>query len=200
MGKTLIKANVVITARSHNPTIVSKAWIVEKEIMKEPIINFIHTPAFSMVEGNDFTIQADSSRLQISAKKVESDIVNKLPAVVESYVRSLPETPYTAIGFNFSYRVITEKSLRNLFSPDMEKFERAFSKEYKIGSMIRFNFENFIVTLNLIPEEQILIANFNFHFDIKREGREIIENLKFYRDAVKKAEGILEVLFDGGNS
>ena len=199
MGNTLIKSNVVILARSHNPTIVSKEWIVEKEIMEEPIINFVHTPAFSMVEGNDFTIQTDSSRMQISAKKVESDIVNKLPAVVESYVRSLPETPYTAIGFNFSYRVITEKSLRGIFSPDVEKFKRAFSKEYKIGGMIRFNFENFIVTLNLIPEEQI-IANFNFHLNIKRESSEIIENLKFYRDAIKKAEAILGVLFDGGNS
>jgi len=192
--KKLDNTNVVILARSHNPTIVSKEWVIKKEVLEEPIINFIHTPPFSMVENNDLRIHVDSGRMQIIVKGVEPDIIDKLPIVIKNYVNSLPETPYTAIGFNFSYREITEKNLGSIFSPDVEKFRKAFSEDYRVGGTIRFNFEDFIVTVNLLPDEKVL-ANFNFHSDIKEGSSGIMEKLKSYHETMRKAEEVLEVLF-----
>lgn len=192
--KKLDNTNVVILARSHNPTIVSKEWVIKKEVLEEPIINFIHTPPFSMVENNDLRIHVDSGRMQIIVKRVEPDIIDKLPIVIKNYVNSLPETPYTAIGFNFSYREITEKNLGSIFSPDVEKFRKAFSEDYRVGGTIRFNFEDFIVTVNLLPDEKVL-ANFNFHSDIKEGSSGIMEKLKSYHETMRKAEEVLEVLF-----
>jgi hypothetical protein len=193
--KKLDSTNVVILARSYNPTIVSKEWVIKKEVLEEPVINFIHTPPFSMVENNDLRIHVDSGRMQIIVKRVEQDIIDKLPIVIKNYVNSLPETPYTAIGFNFSYRDITEKNLGSIFSPDVEKFRKAFSEDYRVGGTIRFNFEDFIVTVNLLPDEKVL-ANFNFHSDIKEGSSGIMEKLKSYHETMRKAEEVLDVLFD----
>jgi len=193
--KKLDNTNVVILAKSHNPTIVSNEWVIKKGVLEEPIINFIHTPPFSMVENNDLRIHVDSGRMQIIVKRVEPDIIDKLPIIIKNYVNSLPETPYTAIGFNFSYREITEKNLGSIFSPDVEKFRKAFSEDYRVGGTIRFNFEDFIVTVNLLPDEKVL-ANFNFHSDIKEGSSGIMEKIKSYHETMRKAEEVLEVLFD----
>nr|CBH38216.1 hypothetical protein BSM_16930 [uncultured archaeon] len=193
--KELNNTNVVILAKSHNPTIISKEWVIKKDVLEGPIINFIHTPPFSMVENNDLRIHVDSGRMQIIVKRVEPDIIDKLPIVIKNYVNSLPETPYTAIGFNFSYREITEKNLGRIFSPDVEKFRKAFSEDYRVGGIIQFNFDEFIVTVNLRPEEKV-IADFNFHSNIKDGSGEIIEKIKSYHETMRKAEGVLEVLFD----
>jgi hypothetical protein len=195
-SKEIGSMNVVILAKSHNPTIVSKEWLIRNEILEEPIVNFIHTPPFSMVESNDLRIHVDSDRMQMIVKKVEPNIIDKLPSVIRHYVTSLPETPYTAIGFNFSYREITEKNFGNIFSPDVEKFRKAFSEDYRVGGIIQFNFDKFIVTLNLRPEDKG-IASFNFHSDVKGGSSEIIEKLNSYHEIMRKAEGVLEVLFDG---
>lgn len=192
---SLSETNVVVLAKSHNPTIVSKDWIIKKGVLEEPVTNFIHTPPFSMVENNDLRIHVDSDRMQIIVKRVEQDIINKLPMVIKNYVCGLPETPYTAIGFNFSYREITEKNLRRIFSPDVEKFRKAFSEDYRVGGIIRFSFDEFIVRMNLLPEEKVT-ANFNFHSDIKGGSREIMEKLKSYHETMRKAEDVLGVLFD----
>lgn len=193
--KELGTMNVVILAKSHNPTIVSKEWVIKKEVLEGPIINFIHTPPFSMVENNDFRIHVDSDKMQIIVKRVAPDNIDKLPMIIKNYVNSLSETPYTAIGFNFSYREITEKNWGSIFSPDVEIFRKAFSEDYRVGGIIQFNFAEFIVTVNFRPEEKG-IANFNFHSDIKGGCSEIIEKLNFYPETMRKAEGVLEVLFD----
>lgn len=193
--RELNNTNVVILAKSHNPTIISKEWVIKKEVLEAPIINFIHTPPFSMVENNDLRIHVDSDRMQIIVKRVEPDIIDKLPMIIKNYVNSLPETPYTAIGFNFSYREITEKNLGSIFSPDVEKFRKAFSEDYRVGGIIQFNFDEFIVTVDLRPGEKV-IANFNFQSDIKDGSSEIIEKLKSYHETMRKAEEVLEVLFD----
>jgi len=194
--KKLGSTNVVILAKSHNPTIVSKDWIIKKEVLEEPITNFVHTPPFSMVENNELNIHVDLNRMQITVKKAEPYIIDKLLIAIKNYVSSLSETPYTAIGFNFSYRVITEESVESIFSPEVGKFRKAFSEKYRIGGAIRFNFEDFIVMVSLPPDEKVL-ANFNFHFDIKGGSDEVMKKLKSYHATMRKAEEVLEVLFDG---
>jgi hypothetical protein len=55
---------------------------------------------------------------------------------------------------------------------------------------------DFIVMVSLPPDEKVL-ANFNFHFDIKGGSDEVMKKLKSYPATMRKAEEVLEVLFDG---
>ena len=113
---SLSGANVVILAKNHNPSIVSKEWLVQKKIIEEPVVSFVHTPAFSVVEADNFRLVVDPDRLQISVKNFDPKNIENLPKITDNYVNQLPETPYTAIGFNYSYRVATEKrDLKDIF-------------------------------------------------------------------------------------
>lgn len=189
-------ANIVILAKSHNPTIVSKEWLTQKEILVGDIVNFAHTPAFSSAETDIFSFIVDPERLQISVKKDIIENIENLPKAAKTYISELPETPYTAIGFNYLYEVTTEqKSLKSILSPNDEKFKRVFSEDYQLGGNIWFRFEDFLVRINLKPvNDEKIVADFNFHFDSEDIG-EIIEKIEMYNTIKRKSEEILEGLF-----
>jgi hypothetical protein len=191
MGKiTLSGGNIVLVANTHNPSIVSKEWATEKGMIDEPVINFVHTPALSVIETDNLNIILDPDRLQVLAKKV--DAIDKLPKIVEIYVSSLPEIPYTAMGFNLTYQVMNG-DIEKLLIPS-ERFKKAFS-EYKLGGIVVFNFDEFIVTLNLKSNDDKIVANFNFHSNVKK-SEEILERLKRYEEVKESAKNVLEVLFE----
>jgi hypothetical protein len=85
--------------------------------------------------------------------------------------------------------------VESIFSPEVGKFRKAFSEKYRIGGAIRFNFEDFVVMVNLPPDEKVL-ANFNFHVNITGGSGEVMKKLKSYHATMGKAEEVLEVLFD----
>lgn len=195
MELSLGGANIVILAKNHNPTIVSKEWLTQKKIIGGDIVNFAHTPAFSVVETDIFGFIVDPERLQISVKKDIPENIENLPKVAKTYISELPETPYTAIGFNYLYEVITKQSLKNILSPNDEKFKRLFSEDYQLGGNIRFRFEDFLVRINFKPvNDERIVADFNFHFNSEDIG-EIIEKIEMYNTIKRKSEEILEGLF-----
>lgn len=50
--------------------------------------------------------------------------------------------------------------------------------------------------VSLPPDEKVL-ANFNFHVNITGGSGEVMKKLKSYHATMRKAEEVLEVLFDG---
>gem|GEM_PF-1113348 len=185
-------ANVVVLARNHNPTIVSREWVTSRGIIREAVISFVHTPAFSVMESSSFSLHVDPDRMQVGVRKVNDEALRELPEIVKRYVSSLPETPYTAVGFNFHYEVLSEKRVEDLLTPS-EKFKEVFQGGYEVGGIIRFSFKDFIVTLRMPPEEKVL-ASFNFHADV-RGSEEVLKKLEYYHRTREKAENVLEGLF-----
>lgn len=190
-------ANIVILAKNHNPTIVSKEWLTQKEILTGEIVSFVHTPAFSVTETDIFTFIVDPERLQISIKENISENIEILSKIAKAYITKLPETPYTAIGFNYLYNIATErKSLKNILSPNDEKFKNLFSEDYQLGGSIRFKFENFLVIINFRSENDgKIVADFNFNFNSEDVGK-IIEKIETHATIKRKSEEILEELFN----
>jgi len=171
---SLSGANIVILAKNHNPSIVTKEWLAQKEIIKEDIVNFTHTPLFSLVETTNFNLIVDPNRLQISVKKVIPENIENLPKIIETYITKLPETPYAAIGFNYSYRItMGGRSLKDIFSFDDKILRKIFSNDYRLGVTVHFTVRDFVVQVNLQPPNEELKANLNFHF-----GSENSEEIK----------------------
>jgi hypothetical protein len=198
MKFSLEGTNVVILATHHNPSIASKEWLKQRRIIEENISKFVHAPVFSLVETDNFTFLVDTTRLQLSVKNISPENIENLPKIAERYISQLPETPYTAIGFNYTYSITPEAgSLKVIFSPNDKKFKELFSENYQLGGTIRFKFEGFIVKLNFqppfLPDEK-LNADFNFHFDSKNIEA-IKKKLRMYPENKKKAEEILGGLF-----
>ncbi|MFQ5924921.1 MAG: hypothetical protein ACE5IE_02870 [Dehalococcoidia bacterium] len=186
--------NIVILARNYNPSIVSKEWLYEKNIVREPVGNFVHTPVFSLIETDRISFVLSEDRLQISLRSITPENVEALPRLATEFVSCLPETPYVAVGFNYNYRVPKASSqLEMLFSPNEVKLKELFSEDYEIGEQVFFRFKEFIVGMTAAPVrgEMALAMNFNFHSDAPG-AEQVKQRLELYAQTKEKAEEILK--------
>ena len=145
---TLSGTNIVILARNYNPSIVSKEWLYEKNIVRETVTNFVHTPPLSVVETERISFVLDENRLQISLKSITTESIESLPKIAAGFVSCLPETPFVAVGFNYTYNIPKETSrLKTLFALDNTKLKELFSENCEVGLIVSFPFKAFIVFL-----------------------------------------------------
>lgn len=194
-------ANIVILASNYNPSIVSKEWLYQKGIFAEAVKNFVHTPVFSLVESERFSLTVDEQRLQLVARKVTEDDLSALLAVAERFVRTLPETPYRALGFNYHYAMPKERyDLDAILCPDNAKIGELLSPNYGLGATVLFDFEKFIVTLTISPsfgKQHQVRMSLNFHSEA-RNADEVVERLPLQTRTLEKAEAIIRGLCKNG--
>ncbi len=199
MDISLIGANIVILAKNHNPSIISKEWLSQKNIFVDNFINFTLTPAFSIVETESFSLVVDPDRLQLAVKV---DIQNNIDALEQSiltYVQALPEVPYTAIGFNFLYNIEARKDIiKEILHPPDEIFKKLFSENYQLGGIIKFNSDGFLVTINLQPninnKYNEIRADVNFNY-LLRDSSETSDIIEKHNQMKEMSGNILERLF-----
>ena len=200
MDISLIGANIVVLAKNHNPSIISKEWLSQKEIIDGDFVNFTHTPAFSIVETEFFSLVVDPDRLQLTIKSDIQNNVDTLEQSILTYVQALPEVPYSAIGFNFVYNLVSKKAIiKDIFNPSDEKFKKLFTENYQVGGIIKFNHDGFLVTISLQPNNTNNVnneikADFNFHY-LLGDSSEISDAILKHKQMKETSENILEMLF-----
>lgn len=196
MTLSLIGANIVLLAKNHNPSIVSKEWLTQNKIITEQILDFTHLPVISVIDTNNFNLMVDQDRLQLSLKKVDQKNLETLPQIISKYIDQLPETPYTTIGFNYSYRLENvQKKLKDVFLINDKRLTEIFSEDYAFGGIIKFVFGDFGVTFTTDQiEDKEIRGGFNFHFKSSKRG-EIIKKLSKHSETKKRSEKILGELF-----
>lgn len=190
----LVNTNIVVLASSFNPSIISKDWMTSNELVEEPIGDFAHTPVFSLVENKNLQLVVDQDRLQLSAKRPVLRNMNLMVETIKKFFSLLPETPYSAIGFNFAFRIpVKIHFLEKIFSPKEQTIKRLFSANYGLGVSVSFKFRSFVVRANVsppIPKNEFQTVNFNFHSSI-RNGQEGKRKSDLYRATLERAERIL---------
>lgn len=196
MDFQLTGANIILKAKNHNPTIISKEWLSANNILNERVINFAHLPVASVVETEELNLLVEQETLQLVLKKLTPEYLDKLPEIIHKYIDKLPEIPYTALGFNFIYSLDVEKnSIKNIFLIEDVKLRKIFKDKFDVGGIIKFSFEDFVVTLTIKPEdEQPVTSNFNYHHKFKNKEN-LIKNLFCYQQARENSENILKELF-----
>ena len=191
---TLSGTNIVILARNYNPSIVSKEWLYEKNIVSETVTNFVHTPPLSVVETERISFVLDENRLQISLKSIATESIESLPKIAAAFVSCLPETPFVAVGFNYSYNIPKETSrFKTLFTLDDTKVRELFSEACEVGLIVSFPFKAFIGRMSAPPargKATRITIDFNFHSD-SRGADEVKRRLKLYPETIEKTEEIL---------
>lgn len=189
--------NIVILAKNYNPSIVSKEWLYEKNIVRETARNFVYTPVFSLIETERISLVLTEDKLQISLRNISPENIESLPGIAIKFVSDLPETPYTAVGFNYDYHAPKASShLEALFSPDEAKLRELFSRDYEIGGAVLFQFKEFTARMSAIPargKSAKMAIHFNFHSD-SPGAKEVKERLKLHSQTREKAEEILRGL------
>ena len=191
---SLEQASIVILARNFNPTIASKEWLLAKKIISGPVANFIHVPNLSMVEAQGATLVLDENRLQLTSRQPEAPSLPALAAASRRFVRALPHTPYTAVGLNLRFAILTAGlDLAALGRPKARSLARIFGDNCHVGYKITFLHEGFRVAVDIPPStngtEPARLA-LNFHADVA-DAHEAIERLSRNGEVLAKAENIV---------
>ncbi|MCH8993350.1 MAG: hypothetical protein IH959_00075 [Chloroflexi bacterium] len=198
---TLRGASIVIVARKHNPTIVSKAWLAEKGIMTGPVGQFVHTEMLSLVEGADVTLTLDENRLSLTYRTPTQENVTILSDVAQRFVDALPETPYVAVGLNFTYAVSTTSiMLGPILAPADKDLRTLFGAKYELAGTAVFNYNGFVVKayFPVAPSRDGLAeATFNFHADIDGH-QDALDRIGQHKAILDKVETIVERLAPTG--
>lgn len=107
MPLELVGANVVVVAQQFNPSVFSQLWLVKNHILEEGDFRdgCLFSDDVAKIESRQFGLLVVPPQLQFRptlSDEGESDIV---AGVVGRIVRTIPHTPYKAIGLNFVWHV-----------------------------------------------------------------------------------------------
>lgn len=190
-------AAIVILARKHNPTIASKEWLERKRIVAGPFGQFVHHDAISVVEGQHVSLMLDESRLNLSLRNPTEENVALLTDSALRFVRALPETPYSAVGLNFTYAVSTAHLMLDpVIETASDTLVGLFGETYELVGAATFKFEDFVVKVNFPAAPAgngVAVASFNFHSDVNGKD-EAVARIKRHGATLRKAETIIEGL------
>ncbi len=205
--------NIVIVAHNFNPTIFTPIWLVNIKAIKENelIPNTIVTPAASNNDTSDFNLLVMPDRLQLTFKR-EADFKSIIEKTLHNIVKSLPHTPYEAVGFNFiwsfvpdnqgSFRDITyryfisdKNPLKTIFDQQDARFGIYMSKN-ALDLRLKLDIKPVYVTIDNISREALQFI-FNFHKDLdkKTDSVEILlTTIDKWLTAKSEAEKIVKEL------
>lgn len=170
MNVVQTQASIVLLADSHNPTIVTKEWLAQKQVLAEIPVDFTHTPYFSSVETPSFMLYVDPQRLRVDVKSVNQESLSELPRVIEKYVEKLPEVPYSAVGFNSRWQVHDMPApgmLISVFTGNPKLFTNVFGEQHNVGGIVLWQYDTFQVRMTANPAKANPSIDFNYHLDIK---------------------------------
>jgi hypothetical protein len=165
-------ANVVLLAQSHNPSILSPAWIQQNHIIEESPENFVHTPVFSLYQSGTFQLMVEQERFQLTLRVLSEVNLQALQEAASRYIRTLPHVPYKAVGLNFTWLATVERpeEVEQQIFPESEKLRSAFPEgEIKTGTFLYNIVQGYRLRLLVEPRLQTkgdLGLDFNYHFDV----------------------------------
>lgn len=184
MGIQLLSADIVILASMHNPSIMSPEWIRNKGLLAENPTNFVHTPDFFLFESESYRLTLDRVRLQIMATQPEREdsSLNSITRIASTYISSLPEIPYTALGLNFEWSMSSDTELTTpkiALRLDSGKDWGAILDGHTLtfGGIVYARKEPYILSLTIIPRENgLLVYDFNYHHEVSGMSPDAILN------------------------
>jgi len=182
MTLKLVGANVVIVAQQFNPSIISQLWLVRNGLLQEDDFRpgCVFSDMVAQVNASQFRMLVVPDQCQFSPA-VPSDqeqalVVDKVGMIA----RSLPHTPFRAIGLNFLWHLDpadhdVRSVSRDLFfvanSPLYEEFAvqdarfGAYMSKDAFGGRLKLDVKPLTIQHEGRDEERIQFA-FNFHLDL----------------------------------
>jgi len=201
MESEITNVNIVILANNHNPAIPTKDWLIKKKIFNDDEVgDFLSTPVFSVFNGKNYLLQVDEKRLQLNVKNIKELNINDLSNKIITYIESLPEIPYFAIGFNlhrgYQPSTVEEKIInrtKESFCKDIKEIGKILgNNEFRYGNTFIFQYEDIGITIQIKPDivKENFILSFNFHRDIRKSEQD--NKIEIIKNFIKKLNNYLD--------
>ncbi len=192
----LERADMVILASAHNPSIISPQWLKENHLITEEPKQFVHTPDFSLFDSDSLSLIADRLRLQITAKKHDDVTLKSLVGIGKGYIELLPHIPYRALGINFVWLIEGEHLPKiNINIGSTANISSILTEhELNYGCVIYARREPYLLKLTIEPRgESTLTYNFNYHHEVTGLDADIIiEYVNNFMNLFKYSQEVLE--------
>lgn len=177
--------NVVVIARSFNPSILNQLWLVRNSIAQEPDFQpgSVFADVASQVNATTFSLIVIPDMLQFAPKVPAASSGPMVMEKVGGIVKALPHTPYIGVGLNFVWHETPKDETvndmtRRLFAVPGNPLYSAFdAADAKFGSYLSKDFEGLRLKLDIKPifigppvsQSRIQYA-FNFHQELTLEN------------------------------
>ena len=104
----LLEQNVVIAANQLNPSIFSQLWLARTGLVREEEFagGCIYADGVSNTIAREFALLVIPPRLQFSPRVAQGRDADLVREKVGRILELLPQTPYTAMGFNFHWCLV----------------------------------------------------------------------------------------------
>ena len=206
-------SNVVVAAHQFNPSIFSQIWLVRNEVLRED--DFREGCMFSdvavNVQSREFNLMVVPPQLQFAPKVPAEEEAELVASRVGAIIRSLPHTPYSAVGLNFIWHVTADNGeIRSLsrklfFARESSVFREFDTGDARFGAYVSKDILGCRLKLDIKPitqhlEEQtkeLLQFAFNFHLDVPEDEEDIVvsaiqEQLQRWERARQEASRIVD--------
>jgi hypothetical protein len=210
MPWTKVGSAVVVAAQQFNPSVVSQLWLVRNHIVAEAdyLSGCLFSDALVSVQSRQFQMLVVPPQLQfvpsVPADAEQDVIVEKLGSIIQS----LPHTPYSGLGLNFTWHLVPADgdmpslSRRLFFRDDQPLFRNFSSPDSQFGGYLSKNALRFRLKLDIKPiaqpgqgeqvEDRIQFA-FNFHLGVNENAaQEIIDHLNMWNEADREVQRIID--------
>src|SRR5262249_33885000 len=110
MRRELVGSSVVVVAQHFNPSVASQIWLVRQGLVAEGDFESgcIFTDGLVQVCTRRFVLLVTPEQLQLVPKVPDAEQEDLIAEIVGTLVRTLPHTPFRAVGLNFNWHLVPE--------------------------------------------------------------------------------------------
>lgn len=200
---------VVIVAQQFNPSIITQLWLVRNGVLAEDDFQegSLYSDVVVQVRSRLFHMLVLPEQLQFVPSGPPEGHQRLIVDKVGTIVRTLPHTPYRALGLNFSWHLkpadgnIARLTRGLFFNPDKPLYRHFDAETAHYGGYLSKDVAGFRLKLDVKPILVIAAAGpedrvqfgFNFHCDVAEDGARQIEDRLLHWDEVRQeAEQIID--------
>lgn len=216
MTHSLAGSSVVLVAHRFNPSITTPLWLVRNEVLSEGdfLPGCVYTDLLVQVMARSFHLLLTPEQLQFVPQVPEAEQEALILDKVGRIVRTLPHTPFRALGLNFDWNVTPADgdtgglARRLFFKSGAPLFSDFDVPDARFGSYLSKDTLGFRLKLDVKPvtveggteRKERLQFRFNYHADL-RGSKEVVqtidERLRKWREARAASQRIIEALDKG---
>lgn len=206
----IVNATAVIVAQQFNPSIITQLWLVKNEILSENDFRegCITSPMVSQINSREFSLLTLPDRLQFIPNDAAGENGSLVTTKLGNIVSRLPHTPYSGIGFNFTWHLDPEKTgikefTKSIFYRETPLFREFGTEDARYGGYLSKNALGCRLRLDIKPitisapiKKEYLQFAFNFHRNLTTENRaeEILSLLNRWDEAKNLSSQIVRTV------
>ena len=199
MNVVQTQASIVFVARNQDPSIITKDWLINNEILAEEPLDFVNTSVFSHVRTQDWILVVDQQKVMARLTNISPNSLCNLQLMMKKYIEKLPTFQYRAIGINSKWQVrdtILAEILKPIFSGNSDLFANVVGEKHLVGGILLWDYETFKVRMTAEPQSPKACLDFNFHADVAHE-EDLHARLSNFSQIMSYTDGIASALLGG---